>query len=155
METGYGGLSMNPKKLSAKWCAWMWDFFGIVFVMLSKGPMLLKMAKLLMWRLCGREQQDGKKQEQRQALFILHQERHIWRFIGIYKYLPSDNKCLVGERGQLVIPYYSPLKWSVCQNTVWGRHSSALLDSNLSQEGLLKFIFSFILLKSDWLTVLY
>lgn len=39
--------------------------------------MLLKRAKLLMWRLCGRDQQDGKKQEQRQALFILHQEHRI------------------------------------------------------------------------------
>lgn len=73
--------------------------------------MLLKRAKLFdVEAVCSGDQQDDKKQEQRQALFILHQEHHIWRFIGVYKDLPSEDECLVGERGQLVILYYSPLK---------------------------------------------
>ena len=32
-----------------------------------QGPVLLRRAQLLMWRLCGRGQQGGQKQEQRQV----------------------------------------------------------------------------------------
>ena len=40
--------------------------------------MLLKRAKLFdVEAVCSGVQQDDKKQEQRQALFILHQEHHI------------------------------------------------------------------------------
>ena len=40
--------------------------------------MLLKRAKLFdVEAVCSRDQQEGKKQEQRQALFILHQEHRI------------------------------------------------------------------------------